>query len=85
MKELTILGLGDEDGPGANTVGSSLDHLIGTWSDTDTAEFERALRHLETKSRTCARIAWVRLGLGGRRAASRRDYSVRLNERRDIG
>ncbi|MCY3679393.1 MAG: hypothetical protein OXH66_17655 [Gemmatimonadetes bacterium] len=39
---------GPEDGPEANTVGSSLDHLIGTWSDAAAAEFERALRHLET-------------------------------------
>lgn len=40
-------GAGPEHEPGANTVGSSLDHLIGTWSDADAAEFERALRHLE--------------------------------------
>ncbi len=40
-------GAGLEDGSGANTVGSSLDHLIGTWSDTEADEFERALRHFE--------------------------------------
>jgi len=41
-------GAGLEDGPGANTVGSSLDHLIGTWSDAEADEFEQALRHFET-------------------------------------
>ena len=41
-------GAGLDDGQGADTVGSSLDHLIGTWSDADVDEFERALRHLET-------------------------------------
>jgi len=32
---------------GSDTVGSSLDHLIGTWSDAEAEEFERALRHFE--------------------------------------
>lgn len=31
----------------SDTVGSSLDHLIGTWSDADADEIERALRHFE--------------------------------------
>ena len=48
MRQPTISGPGDEDEPLGNTVGSSLDHLIGTWSDADAAEVERALRHLET-------------------------------------
>ncbi len=48
MKMLTTWGLEDEDGPRAPTVGSSLDHLIGTWSDAEADEFERALRDLET-------------------------------------
>lgn len=48
MKQLAILGPGDKDGPPRNTVGSSLDHLIGTWSDAEAEEFERALRHLES-------------------------------------
>ena len=41
-------GAGLDDGQGADTVGSSLDHLIGTWSDAEADEFERALRHFET-------------------------------------
>ena len=42
-------GVGPEgDGPRDNTVGSSLDHMIGTWSDAEADEFERALRHFET-------------------------------------
>ena len=32
---------------GSDTVGSSLDHLIGTWSDAEADEIERALRHFE--------------------------------------
>ena len=31
----------------SDTVGSSLDHLIGTWSDAEADEIERALRHFE--------------------------------------
>ncbi|MCY3547058.1 MAG: hypothetical protein OXH51_13215 [Gemmatimonadetes bacterium] len=40
-------GAGLEEGSGANTVGSSMDHLIGTWSDAEADEFEQALRHFE--------------------------------------
>ncbi len=38
-------GLGD-DGHRADVVGGSLDHLIGTWSADDAAEFDDALRDL---------------------------------------
>ena len=41
-------GAGLEDGQGPDTVGSSLDDLIGTWSDAEADEMERALRHFET-------------------------------------
>ena len=41
-------GAGLEGGRGADTVGSSLDHLIGTWSAAEADEIERALRHFET-------------------------------------
>ena len=41
-------GAGLAYGPGADTVGSSLDHLIGTWSDAEADEIEQALRHFET-------------------------------------
>ena len=41
-------GAGLEAGPRADTVGSSLDHLIGTWSDVEADEMERALKHFET-------------------------------------
>ena len=41
-------GAGLEDGQGSDTVGSSLDHLIGTWSRAEADEMERALRHFET-------------------------------------
>ena len=41
-------GAGLEDGQRADTVGSSLDHLIGTWSDAEADEVEQALRHFET-------------------------------------
>ncbi|MDE2974922.1 MAG: hypothetical protein OXU64_09430 [Gemmatimonadota bacterium] len=34
-------------GPGPDTVGSSLDHLIGTWNDAEAGEIESALRHFE--------------------------------------
>ena len=40
-------GAGLTDGQGPDTVGSSLDHLIGTWSEAEAAEIERALRHFE--------------------------------------
>ena len=32
----------------ADTVGTSLDHLIGSWSDEEAAEIERAPKHFET-------------------------------------
>ena len=41
-------GAGPEDGEVADTVGSSLDHLIGFWSDAETDEIERALNNFET-------------------------------------
>ena len=41
-------GAGLEDGQGADTVGSSLDHLIGTWSDAEADDIEQALRDFET-------------------------------------
>lgn len=41
-------GAGLDDRQCPDTVGSSLDHLIGTWSDAEAEEFERALRHFET-------------------------------------
>ena len=41
-------GAGLEEGRETDTVGSSLDHLIGTWSAADADEFERALRRFET-------------------------------------
>lgn len=37
---------------GSDTVGSSLDHLIGTWSDAEADEIERALRHFDRIDRT---------------------------------
>ena len=37
-----------EGDPVADTVGTSLDHLIGSWSDAEAAEIERALKHFET-------------------------------------
>ena len=40
-------GAGLERGQGPDTVGSSLDHLIGTWSDAEADEVERALRHFK--------------------------------------
>lgn len=40
-------GAGLERGRGPDTVGSSLDHLIGTWSDADADEMERVLRQFE--------------------------------------
>ncbi|MCZ0934094.1 MAG: hypothetical protein OXJ54_02825 [Gemmatimonadetes bacterium] len=41
-------GAGLEGGRRANTVGSSLDRFIGSWSDTEAGEIERALKHFET-------------------------------------
>lgn len=38
-------GLG-KPGGSANTVGSALDHLIGTWTPEEAAEMERALEDL---------------------------------------
>ena len=38
-------GLGERD-RGANTVGDSLDHLIGTWTEEEAAEMDKALEHL---------------------------------------
>lgn len=40
-------GAGLEDGQSADTVGSSLDHLIGSWSTAEADEIERALKHFE--------------------------------------
>ncbi len=40
-------GLSDGKG-GADTVGDSLDHLIGTWTATEADEMLAALRELET-------------------------------------
>ena len=41
-------GAGLDDGQVIDTVGSSLDHLIGSWSDAEAHEIERALKHFET-------------------------------------
>ncbi|MCY3700966.1 MAG: hypothetical protein OXH46_15210 [Gemmatimonadetes bacterium] len=41
-------GAGLEDSQAADAVGSSLDRFIGTWSDAEADETERALRHFET-------------------------------------
>jgi len=41
-------GAGLSDGQKAHTVGSSLDHLIGTWSDAEADEIEQALQDFET-------------------------------------
>ena len=41
-------GAGLEDGQVADTVGSSLDDLIGSWSDAEAREVERTLKHFET-------------------------------------
>ena len=40
-------GAGLERGRGPDTVGSSLDDLIGTWSDAEADEVGRALRHFK--------------------------------------
>lgn len=41
-------GAGLADGQEGHTVGSSLDHLIGTWSRAEADDIEQALRHFET-------------------------------------
>ena len=41
-------GAGLADGPGSDRVGTSLDHLIGTWSHAEADEVDRAMRHFET-------------------------------------
>ncbi len=46
--QLMRRGAGLADGQGADTVGSSLDHLIGTWSCAEADEIEQALRDFET-------------------------------------
>ena len=40
-------GAGLDEGPEADAVGASLDHLIGSWSDAEAEEVERALKHFE--------------------------------------
>lgn len=40
-------GLGNER-PGADTVGPSLDHLIGTWSSAEAEDLKSALAEFET-------------------------------------
>lgn len=40
------IGLGPEEAT-SDVVGSSLDHLIGTWSDAEAEEFERAVLDFE--------------------------------------
>ena len=44
-------GLGDGKG-GADTVGDSLDHLIGTWTEEETDEMDRALEDLSQVDET---------------------------------
>lgn len=46
--ELMRRGEGLDDRPAGDTVGTSLDHLIGTWSDAEADEIERTLRHFKT-------------------------------------
>lgn len=41
-----------EDSDGANTVGSSLDHLIGTWTQVEADEMDAALEQFETIDET---------------------------------
>jgi len=40
-------GAGLEEGREADVVGSSLNHLIGTWSSAEAAEIDQALRHFK--------------------------------------
>ena len=49
-----------EDTNGANTVGSSLDHLIGTWTQAEADEMDAALKQFETVDG----IAWTRVTAG---------------------
>ena len=49
-----------EDTNGANTVGSSLDHLIGTWTRAEADEMDAALKQFETVDG----IAWTRVTAG---------------------
>ena len=49
-----------EDVDGANTVGSSLDHLIGTWTQAEADEMDAALKQFETVDE----IAWTRVTAG---------------------
>ena len=46
-----------EGAGGANTVGSSLDHLIGTWTQAEADEIDAALEHFETVDG----IAWTQI------------------------
>ena len=39
---------GMDNGPDVDTVGLSLDHLIGRWSDPEADEVEQAPRHFKT-------------------------------------
>ena len=49
-----------EDTNGANTVGSSLDHLIGTWTQAEADEMDASLKQFETVDG----IAWTRVTSG---------------------
>ena len=49
-----------EDTGGSNTVGSSLDHLIGKWSQKEADEMDTALNDFETVDG----IAWTRVTAG---------------------
>ena len=49
-----------EDTNGANTVGSSLDHLIGTWTQAEADEMDAALKQFETVDG----IAWTHVTAG---------------------
>ena len=49
-----------EDTNGANTVGSSLDHLIGTWTQAEADEMDVALKHFNQIDG----IAWTRVTAG---------------------
>ena len=40
------------DTDGTDTVGSSLDHLIGTWTQAEVDELDAALKHFETVDET---------------------------------
>ena len=49
-----------EGAHGANTVGSSLDHLIGTWTRAEADEMDAALKQFDTVDG----IAWTRVTAG---------------------